>query len=257
MDKNQKFIIDKFVITQCRQGTINNLMTSQNQGMFHDFGVCKDYSVFVDSSISFNTQKLPPLYVDDQKMIHIVIIPRYIKSLTETILIKLDFSGAAFHVANTFQTETSIIVQVHISKNLDTFTDPFEDFPIFEGYTDSAPYLYIFEISLETRTATHRIVSCDPTEFPVINSDYEGKKNEWVWAGYLEPGYTHKMNGQVKINIQTGLIEKKYKYDENTFGGEFSFVKRIDGSKEDDGYLCGYVFEERVDLGVMHGIHIY
>ena len=47
------------------------------------------------------------------------------------------------------------------------------------------------------------------------------------------------------MSVRTGKTEQ-LSFGEKTFGGELTFVPKADAKEEEDGYLVGYINEERI-----------
>jgi carotenoid cleavage dioxygenase len=104
--------------------------------------------------------------------------------------------------------------------------------------------LYEWRFDLTTGQTTERVIDdVLNTEFPVINSLYQGRKNRFSYnvvfpqGGREEPRFP----GLVKYNLQTGGYVA-YSAGPQFFYNEPGFAPRDNSRSEDDGYLVGLVW---------------
>ena len=104
--------------------------------------------------------------------------------------------------------------------------------------------LYEWRFNLKTGQTTERAIDdVLNTEFPVINSLYQGRKNRYSYnivfpqGGREEPRFP----GLVKYDLQTGGY-LAYSAGPQFFYNEPGFAPRDNSQSEDDGYLVGLVW---------------
>jgi carotenoid cleavage dioxygenase-like enzyme len=104
--------------------------------------------------------------------------------------------------------------------------------------------LYEWRFNLKTgQTHERAIDDVLNTEFPVINSQYQGRKNRWSYnvlfpqGGREEPRFP----GLVKYDLETGGYVA-YSAGPQYFYNEPGFAPRDHSEAEDDGYLVGFVW---------------
>ncbi len=104
--------------------------------------------------------------------------------------------------------------------------------------------LYEWRFNLTTGRTHERIIDdVLNTEFPVINSLYQGRKNRWSYnvvfpqGGREEPRFP----GLVKYDLETGGYVA-YSAGPQYFYNEPGFAPRDNSEAEDDGYLVGFVW---------------
>ena len=107
--------------------------------------------------------------------------------------------------------------------------------------------LYEWRFNLRTDCTRERIIDdVLNSEFPVINSAYQGRRNQFSYnivfpqGGREEPRFP----GLVKYNIDTGSYVA-YSEGPQSFYNEPGFAPRDDCRAEDDGYLISYVWNDR------------
>jgi carotenoid cleavage dioxygenase len=104
--------------------------------------------------------------------------------------------------------------------------------------------LYEWRFNLETGKTSERVIDdVLNTEFPVINSAYQGRKNRWSYhvifpqGGLEEPRFP----GLVKYDLETGGYVA-YSAGPQYFYNEGGFAPRDNATGEDDGYLVMFVW---------------
>lgn len=104
--------------------------------------------------------------------------------------------------------------------------------------------LYEWRFDLKTGQTHERVIDdVLNTEFPVINSQYQGRKNRWTYnvlfpqGGREEPRFP----GLVKYDLETGGYVA-YSAGPQYFYNEPGFAPRDHSEVEDDGYLVGFVW---------------
>ena len=107
--------------------------------------------------------------------------------------------------------------------------------------------LYEWRFNLRTGQTTERAIDdVLNTEFPIINSDYQGRRNRHSWhvlfpqGGKEEPRFP----GLVKYDLETGGYVA-YSAGPQFFYNEAGFAPRDNPRSEDDGYLVTFVWNPR------------
>ncbi|WP_341676001.1 carotenoid oxygenase family protein [Comamonas thiooxydans] len=107
--------------------------------------------------------------------------------------------------------------------------------------------LYEWRFNLETGETTERAIDdVLNTEFPIINSAYQGRKNRWSYhvifpqGGREEPRFP----GLVKYDLETGGYVA-YSAGPQYFYNEAGFAPRDNPQSEDDGYLVMFVWNPK------------
>lgn len=107
--------------------------------------------------------------------------------------------------------------------------------------------LYEWRFHLSTGQTTERVIDdVLNTEFPVINSAYQGRKNRWSYhvvfpqGGREEPRFP----GLVKYDLESGGYVA-YSSGPQYFYNEAGFAPRDNSKAEDDGYLVMFVWNPK------------
>ena len=99
--------------------------------------------------------------------------------------------------------------------------------------------LYEWRFDLRSGQTRERIIDdVLNTEFPVINSMYQGRRNRWSYNIIFPPGGREepRFPGLVKYDLDTGGYVA-YSAGPRWFYNEPGFAPRDDSQSEDDGYL--------------------
>lgn len=107
--------------------------------------------------------------------------------------------------------------------------------------------LYEWRFNLESGQTKERVLDdVLNTEFPIINSAYQGRKNRWSYhvvfpqGGHEEPRFP----GLVKYDLESGGYVA-YSAGPQYFYNEPGFAPRDDAQAEDDGYLVMFVWNPK------------
>lgn len=104
--------------------------------------------------------------------------------------------------------------------------------------------LYEWRFDLKTGQTRERVIDdVLNTEFPVINSLYQGRKNRWSYHVVFPPGGREepRFPGLVKYDLETGGYVA-YSAGPRYFYNEPGFAPRDHSQAEDDGYLVAFVW---------------
>ena len=104
--------------------------------------------------------------------------------------------------------------------------------------------LYEWRFDLATGQTRERVIDdVLNTEFPVINSAYQGRPNRWTYNIVFPPGGREepRFPGLVKYDLHTGGYIA-YSAGPRCFYNEPGFAPRDDPRSEDDGYLVSLVW---------------
>lgn len=104
--------------------------------------------------------------------------------------------------------------------------------------------LYEWRFDLRTGQTRERVIDdVLNTEFPVINTAYQGRKNRWSYNVVFPPGGREepRFPGLVKYDLDTGGYVA-YSAGPQYFYNEPGFAPRDHSRSEDDGYLVGFVW---------------
>ena len=116
-------------------------------------------------------------------------------------------------------------------------------------------FLYEWRFNLKTGETTERVIDdVLNTEFPVINSAYQGRKNRYSYNVLFPQGGNEepRFPGLVKYDLETGGYVA-FSAGPRYFYNEPGFAPRDHSTSEDDGYLVGLVWnpvDERSEIQI-------
>ncbi|CAM6093401.1 unnamed protein product [Calypogeia fissa] len=244
-------------------------VTLSQSKVVHDFVITDDYAVFMECPLHLD---LVGMVMKDQFAIshsqntpfRFGLLPKYAKDETE--MRWFEFSSAVnFHMANGWQEGNEIVLVTCRMPTVDMLR-----------ITDACARLHEYRINLKSGETSERRLGNFITEFPKINENYTGKKNQYVYSAT----HTHdepRQSGIVKCDFTKDPQLCKEKWEEESLedegiqsqteratvevGGNVAgvfwhgpgrvgleplFVPRNAGrdSDEDDGYILCHVFDE-------------
>lgn len=206
----------------------------------HDFAITKKYAVFGDIQIGMNPLGMisggSPVGSDSSKISRIGILPRYAKD--ESKMKWFDVPGFNnIHSINAWDEEDGKTVTL-IAPNILSVEHTMERLELIHAVVEKV------SINVETGIVTRKPLSARNLDFGVINNEYIGKINRYVYAAVGDP--MPKISGVVKIDVLKGEEVGCRMYGEGCYGGEPFFVGREEGNgDEDDGYLVSYIHDEK------------
>jgi carotenoid cleavage dioxygenase-like enzyme len=230
---------------------------SPHVAMMHDFAVTEHYSVFMFYSLVFDVKNLVKgksvLSFDENLPIKIAVVPRYFTTGDKTIKWFNAEPGMIFHHANAFEKDDEVIVH---SCRLSKF-----DFESLSEQNDSDEYkaaLYEYRLNMKTNSVKEgpvllrnannaksepEIMHCD---FPVVNAAHVGRYNRYIWAGKMaEIGSGRPDFGSaIKVDLEDGTYRE---YSTGGSKGTGEWVHVSTGAGEDDGYVVGFMYDEKTN----------
>ena len=82
------------------------------------------------------------------------------------------------------------------------------------------------------------------TEFPLMNTQYLGRKSRYAYNQRLELSSTFRFDGVVKYDMETQTAVT-HEYGQYKYGSESPFIPKANATSEDDGYVISFVTDAR------------
>lgn len=137
-----------------------------------------------------------------------------------------------FHILNSYESGDTVVV--YVCRHSKMFATD------FRGTNERKPVLARWELNRRTATLTETIVEERGTEFPRINSAFEGLPNRYGYtAGWKE---NVQFGPIMKHDLMTGETEV-HDAGPGRLSFEPVFVAREGATSEDDGWILDYVFD--------------
>jgi carotenoid cleavage dioxygenase-like enzyme len=116
--------------------------------------------------------------------------------------------------------------------------------PIIDGEHRFDARAYQWRLNLSTGSVTEHPLDDAPIEFPRVNDEHICRGARFSYMLQLKAEAAVKCESLIKYDLSTGGSES-LRFPEGHVGNEVSFAPRDRGSAEDDGYLVGFVTDER------------
>lgn len=209
--------------------------------MIHDIAFTEQYSLVLDLPVTFDMERMnhgkPPLDWDPENGARIGVLGRYDGG--EKIRWFEVKTCGLYHIANAFEEGDEVVLEACRNKVLDILGE--HKVPAEEQYG----HYYQWRFNLKTGTVIEKQLDDSATEFPIINTQFNGVKNRYSYMLKLQENkrLLPFFEGLNYFDRETGETKTHY-FGESRFGGEFSFAPKLNAKEENDGYLIGFVWDE-------------
>ncbi|XP_073007956.1 carotenoid 9,10(9',10')-cleavage dioxygenase [Typha latifolia] len=224
--------------------------------MMHDFAITENYAIFMDLPLLFRPKEMVKgkliFTFDATKKARFGVLPRYAKD--DRLIRWFELPNCfIFHNANAWEEGDEVVLITCRLENPDldmvngTTKDQLQNFK---------NELYEMRFNMKTGVATQKQLSVSIVDFPRINENYTGRKQQFVYATTFES--ITKVNGIIKFDLHAepdsgkrklevgGNVKGIFEFGPGRYGSEAIFVPRHPGitAEEDDGYLIFFVHDE-------------
>ncbi|KNA23039.1 hypothetical protein SOVF_028540 [Spinacia oleracea] len=216
----------------------------------HDFAITKKYAIFPDIQITMDPAEMilrggAPVGLDPTKISRIGVIPRYAND--ERDMKWFEVPGLnIMHAINAWDEvdKDGNEAIVMVAPNMISAEHTLERMHLVHALVE------MVRIDLKTGVVSRQPLSTRNLDFAVINPNYLGKKNKYVYAAVGNP--MPKISGVVKLDVTVAqdhreCIVASRMFVPGSYGGEPFFVATYPDdpdADEDDGYLVSYVHDE-------------
>jgi carotenoid cleavage dioxygenase len=217
--------------------------------MPHDMWITENYSILMDL----------PLYADPEvaksgrhKLIfdrdlpsRFAVIPRY--GATEDVIWFEAEPCYAYHTINAWEEGDTLVLDFCRTRQPKPPSRPISG-PLESvlEYLRLDAQFYRYRFNLKTGSVTESPIDDLNTEFPVINTQYLGRKSRYAYNVAIDNGYTLLFEGLVKYDNETGT-SARFDFGDGRWGSEAPFAPRPGATEEDDGYLVSFVYDANRD----------
>lgn len=216
--------------------------------MMHDFAITEHFTIVMDLPFVFDPKRMlkgSPFGFRPDLKARFGVHPRHAKDAAEVkwFTAKPCF---IFHTANAWEEKTASGEDVIVLWAL-RYSNMSMEFGAMAKESPELSQLYEWKFNLKTGETAERALDAPSGEFPVVNRNFLGRKSRYTYyATSGEAADFPKLNGVAKVDLTTGKTLHHRVYGPNIFGGELSFVVGT-GDQEDDGYLVGFIHDEKKD----------
>jgi carotenoid cleavage dioxygenase len=213
--------------------------------MIHDCAITPDYTLIIDMPVTFSLERAmageAAFAWEPDNGARIGVIPR--KGNNEEVKWFDVELGYIFHVINAWQEGDEVILEACrsnctsiISENAGNDQYTLED-------EQAKPHQY--RMNLQTGEVSECAIDDVAVEFSRINEAYVGVKNKYAYASRFSPNSNApRFDALIKFDRKSNTKEI-YAFDEGVYSGEFVFAAKDNAKEEDEGYLLGFVQDEK------------
>ena len=249
---NYNFYIDygrksSYVLYKIVAGTKNRVAITKKSidypSYMHDFSITKNYIILTAYPLIVNAIDLinPKAgFISAHKWkptkkTQIYIFDKFKGTLVARIPTEAMF---AFHHINAFEDD-----QDNISLYLNSFKDPKIIMRVATSSYKKEPKATLQKllINLKDKNVKIHTLSNEYYEFPTINPDFTGKKNDFFYAVRFDSPEMSKGFGIIKYATDTNQTKAWQK--ENMYAGEPLFVANPNATQEDDGIIVSTIYD--------------
>ena len=150
-------------------------------------------------------------------------------------------SGFIYHGANAWEEEGEVVFHGFRATHTDVLLDL--DQAPKDGSNEAKLHTYRF--NLVTGQVLEKNGDMVSADFPRINDQYIGKKNQFIYSvGFAKDTFLPKFDKIIKYDLAKNS-KRTLCCDSGSFIGETVFAPRIGSKSEDDGYLVHFLHDER------------
>lgn len=248
-------IMDEFGVTYGvfdPAGKIKHKADIRLQGksvMIHDCAITSDYTLILDMPVTFSLERAlkggAAFAWEPDNGARIGVLPRFGKN--EDMRWFDVALGYIFHVFNAWQEGDEIILEACRSNCTSVISDKEVKSEEENAYTleDEQAKPHQYRLNLKTGKASESQIDNIGVEFSRINERYVGKKNRYAYASrFSADSKAPRFDALVKFDRQKNTKEI-YAFETGTYSGEFVFAPKDNSQAEDEGYLLGFVQDEK------------
>lgn len=209
--------------------------------MMHDFAITENYSIFMDLPLTFSVERMqrgePMLMFEKDRPSRFGIIPRH--GDNSNIRWFECPSCYVFHTLNAYEAGDEVVLiacrmnSTNVLISNDTYSDPLE----------GIPFLHRWRFNLSTGRVTEEQLDDVPGEFPRVNENLLGRKNQYGYVGKIVYSQNPLFEGVIKYDFEKGTSQT-HEFGKNRHGGESVFVPSPNATAEDAGWLMTFVYDE-------------
>ncbi|CAO2819689.1 unnamed protein product [Amaranthus hypochondriacus] len=226
------------------------IFSMSSPSFLHDFAITKKYAIFPEIQIGMDPAEMilrggSPVGLNPAKISRIGVIPRYANDEKDMKW----FVVPGFNIIHAINAWDEVDEDgnesiVLVAPNMISAEHTLERTHLVHALVEK------IRIHLNTGVVTRQPLSARNLDFAVINPNYVGKKNNYVYAAVGDP--MPKITGVVKMDVTVAqdrreCVVASRMFGPGCYGGEPFFVATHPddpNAEEDEGYLVSYVHNE-------------
>jgi carotenoid cleavage dioxygenase len=208
-------------------------------GMIHDFAITENYTIFPHLPLTFSLERMqrgePAMMFEFDRPSRFGIVPRH----GDNSDIRWFEAPACyiFHTMNAYEEGDEVILIACRMSSTNVLNTSSQD------PTSDIPLLHRWRFNLRTGAVAEEKLDDVPAEFPRINENLTGRKNQYGYAGKMAKNPQPLFDGIIKYNFSNGQSQT-HEFGEGRYGGEAIFAPSLNASTEDDGWVLTFVHDE-------------
>jgi len=216
----------------------------------HDMGITENYSILMDLPLIYDLNvmarsgKAVPVFRKDMPS-RFGIIPRF-GTADEVKWFEAN-PCYIYHTINCWEEGDEIVMDCCVNDNptpqqeLPPGASPAEK---LNAYLRLRAYLHRYRFNLKTGETKEYRLDDQVTEFPLMNSQYLGRKSKFAYNQRFDLSETLRFDGIVKYNTEDNSSQT-YEYGKYKYGSESPFIPKVNAQSEDDGYVISFITDAR------------
>lgn len=213
--------------------------------MMHDCAITSNYTLILDLPFTYNLENMakgePILQWDPENGSRIGVLARGAEgSDIRWFTIK---NGFVFHTVNAFEEGDEVVLEACRSNKMGSLTGERSD----DVKVEDLPRMYQWRLNMKTGDVAERLLDADwGSEFPRINENYMGLRNQYSYNGRMPQNAKGALgfDGIIKYDL-VNETSQHFEYGPGRYGGEPIFAPKKDGTIEDDGWVIGFVWDDK------------
>ncbi len=202
--------------------------------MIHDFNITRNHVIFMDLPAVWNFEGMGdnglPIVWDESYGARLGVMPRS-GSDADVVWYEID-PCYVFHPLNAYEEGNNIVIDVC---RMDDTMKP---------GSSSPPRLHRWVIDQTVGRVTETQLDDRVVDFPRVCDSVVGLKHQFGYCAAFA-GSAPYGEGLIKYDLSTGSSE--FRHLNGGQASEAVFVKNVNGTAEDDGYLLSYVYQPEID----------
>lgn len=210
--------------------------------MIHDCAITPHFTLILDLPITFDIQRAmsgdKPFQWEPENGARIGVLPRYGDG-DSIRWFEVD-TCYAFHTVNAYEEGDEVVLEACRAEATFVLDD------LDNQEVDQRGRLYQWRFNLSDGSVKETLLSEVPCDFPRINEGFMGRSFRYSYASRFDDamGGMPLFDAVLAYDRQKAQL-KAHEFGDQRWGGEFVFAPKVGAEHEQDGYLVGFVWDEK------------